>query len=268
MLYHDELLTSSEAYTLWAIEGDERVKRVLSFEAADAGVIVQPDINLFRELKLRLLNGTHTLSCGLAFLAGFGTVREAMDDANMAGFIHNLMLADLLPGIPYAVNEKVGQRFGMQVLDRFRNPAIEHRWLAITLNYTAKMQMRNVPTLLHYYRQLNAVPHYLALGLAAYLLFMRGTRQDEKGQWLGEANGESYPIQDEKAGYFADLWQRLSPAELVRAVLHNQALWGHDLLALPGFADCVTHYLEQLLEPGPRATIARLLRRETVAADD
>ncbi|SET52880.1 tagaturonate reductase [Hymenobacter actinosclerus] len=262
--YHDELLTSSEVYTLWAIEGDERVKQVLGFEAADAGVIVQPDINLFRELKLRLLNGTHTLSCGLAFLAGFPTVREGMDDANLAGFIHNLMLADLLPGIPYAVSEKVGQRFGMQVLDRFRNPAIEHRWLAITLNYTAKMQMRNVPTLLHYYRQLHAVPHYLALGFAAYLLFMRGTRQ-EGGQWFGEANGESYPIQDEKAAYFADLWQRLAPAELVRTVLHNQALWGHDLLTLPGFADCVAHYLEQLLEQGPRATIARLLNRESLA---
>lgn len=263
--YHDELLTSSEVYTLWAIEGDERVKRVLGFEAADAGVIVQPDINLFRELKLRLLNGTHTLSCGLAFLAGFPTVREAMDDADLAGFIHNLMLADLLPGIPYAVDEKVGQRFGMQVLDRFRNPAIEHRWLAITLNYTAKMQMRNVPTLRHYYRQLNAVPHYMALGFAAYLRFMRGTKQPD-GQWHGEAHGASYLIQDDQAGYFADLWQRLSPAELVATVLHNQTLWGHDLLALPGFADCVTRYLEQLLEQGARATVAQALNRQPVAA--
>ncbi len=197
--YQDELLINSEVYTLWAIEGDERVKSILSFEQADAGVLVQPDINLFRELKLRLLNGTHTLSCGLAFLAGFPTVREAMDDANMTSFIHNLLLADLLPGIPYAVDEKVGQRFGMQVLDRFRNPAIEHRWLSITLNYTAKMQLRNVPTLLHYYQQLRAVPHYMALGFAAYLRFMRGVRQEQGGQWYGEVHGEPYLIQDEKA---------------------------------------------------------------------
>ena len=262
--YQDELLINSEVYTLWAIEGDERVKSILSFEQADAGVVVQPDINLFRELKLRLLNGTHTLSCGLAFLAGFPTVREAMDDANLASFLHNLMLADLLPGIPYAVDEKVGQRFGMQVLDRFRNPAIEHRWLSITLNYTAKMQLRNVPTLLHYYQKLHAVPHYMALGFAAYLRFMRGVRQ-EGGKWYGEAHGESYLIQDDKAGYFADLWQRLEPADLTRTVLHNQTLWGHDLLALPGFADCVTRYLEQILELGTRATVARVLNRKPVA---
>ena len=165
----------AEAYSLWAIEGDERVREVLSFHTADAGVIIRPDITLFRELKLRLLNGTHTLSYALAHLVGCTTVREALDNEDLARFIHNLMLADLLPGIPYAVDEKVGQRFGMQVLDRFRNPFLEHRWLAIAMQGTAKMQMRNVPTLLHYYQQHQAVPHYMALGFAAYLLFMRNT---------------------------------------------------------------------------------------------
>ncbi|RYY17245.1 MAG: altronate oxidoreductase, partial [Cytophagaceae bacterium] len=37
--YEDELLIMSEAYRLWAIEGNERVRQVLSFEQADAGVI-------------------------------------------------------------------------------------------------------------------------------------------------------------------------------------------------------------------------------------
>ncbi|MBC8084798.1 MAG: tagaturonate reductase [Hymenobacter sp.] len=258
--YEDELLTMSEVYALWAIEGNRHVREVLSFCQADKGVVIQPNINQFRELKLRLLNGTHTLSCGLAFLAGFHTVREAMEDKLFAGYVHNLMLADLLPGIPYAVDPKVGQRFGMQVLDRFRNPYIEHRWLAITLNYTAKMQMRNVPTLLHYARQLGAVPHYVALGFAAYLLFLRGTRQ-EAGIWYGELNGTEYAVQDEKAGYFAGLWSRLEPAELTYVVLHNSTLWGHDLLTVPGLADAVSGYLEQLLAHGARATVAKVLNQ-------
>jgi len=258
--YDDELLTMSEVYTLWAIQGNEHVKSVLSFEQADAGVIVQHNITLFRELKLRLLNGTHTLSCGLAFLAGANTVREAMDNSLLASFVHNLMLADLLPGIPYAVDEKVGQRFGMQVLDRFRNPYIEHRWLSISLNYSAKLQMRVVPALLNYAKKLEAVPHYVALGFAAYLLFMRGTRQ-ENGAWYGENDGNEYPIQDDKAGYFADLWSRLEPVELTRTVLHNSALWGHDLLAIPGFATAVSGYLQQLLDQGAQATVAKVLNK-------
>jgi len=44
---------------LLAIEGDEKVKNILSFAEADDGVIIEPNIDLHRELKLRLLNGTH-----------------------------------------------------------------------------------------------------------------------------------------------------------------------------------------------------------------
>ncbi|GAB3729863.1 tagaturonate reductase [Hymenobacter agri] len=257
--YRDELLTMTEAYALWAIEGGEHVREVLSFHTAASGVVIRPDITLFRELKLRLLNGTHTLSYALAHLMGCTTVRESLENEHLARFIHNLMLADLLPGIPVSVDEKIGQRFGMQVLDRFRNPYLEHRWLAIAMQGSAKMAMRNVPTLLHYYQQHQAVPHYVALGFAAYLRFMRNA----DGQ--GEANGHPYEIQDDRAPYFANLWAHHSPAELVPAALHNAALWGHDLSRLPGFAASVTHYLQQLLGEGSPATLAAFFARKPVA---
>jgi tagaturonate reductase len=253
--YEDELLTMSEVYALWAIEGDERVRQVLSFAPVHPGIIVQPDINQFKELKLRLLNGTHSLASGLAVLAGVPTVRAAMENEPLCTYIRHLMLADLLPGIPYPIDEKVGQRFGMQVLDRFRNPAVEHRWLAITLNYSAKLRMRVVPDLLHYYARCGAVPQYVALGFAGYLLFMRGTRQ-EAGNWYGEAHGQEYLIQDEQAGFFADLWAHCPAIALPREALSDLGLWGTDLTALPGFAEAVTRYLLQLEQQGAAATLA------------
>ncbi|WP_167291130.1 tagaturonate reductase [Hymenobacter busanensis] len=263
--YEDDLLTISESFRLWAIQGDERVREVLSFSQVDEGVVIQPDINEFRELKLRLLNGTHTLSCGLAFLSGFETVRSAMEDDGMAAFISHLMLDDLLPGIPYPVDAALAKRFGGQVLDRFRNPYIDHRWLAITMNFSTKMQMRNVPTLLHYYEQRGNVPQYFALGFAAYLLFMRGVQQEEDGVWYGHTGSELYPIQDDKAGYFADLWSRLAPEELTRTVLQSHALWGHDLSHLPGFTAQVTTYLQQMLAQGVRATLAKHISSQVPA---
>src|ERR1051325_3298511 len=70
--YKDELMIMAESFRLWAIEtNNKRVKQILSFSKVDKGMIIAPDIELFRELKLRLLNGTHSFSCGLAFLAGF-----------------------------------------------------------------------------------------------------------------------------------------------------------------------------------------------------
>lgn len=280
--YRDDLLTIAEAYRLWAIEvpagkSDEAVRQALSFHEADKGVFVQPSIDLFRELKLRLLNGTHTLSCGLAHLSGFTTVREALENQTMAAFISSLMLAELLPGIPYPVNDKTAQRFAMDVLDRFRNPYIEHRWLAITMQYTTKMQMRNVPTLLQFYRQIGSVPRYMALGFAAYLRFMRPAdrrpvdrQADVNGRTetgYGERDGEIYVIQDDKAPYFADLWARLEPAGLVRTVLQNQTLWGHDLTTLPGFGPAVSAYLTQILTDGACATVAALFTKPAFAGE-
>jgi tagaturonate reductase len=73
--YQDDLVIMSEVYRLWAIQGDEHVRKVLSFAQVDEGVIIEKDIEIYRELKLRLLNGTHTLMCGMAYLLGFKYVK-------------------------------------------------------------------------------------------------------------------------------------------------------------------------------------------------
>jgi tagaturonate reductase len=68
LAYDDSLLVMSEDYGLWAIEGDEQVKEILSFAKADVRVIIEADIKQHFELKIRLLNGAHTLGCGVALI--------------------------------------------------------------------------------------------------------------------------------------------------------------------------------------------------------
>lgn len=258
--YEDKLLTLSEVFRLWAIEGDEHIKQVLSFATTDDGIFIEPDINLFRELKLRLLNGTHTLSCGLAYLAGYDTVISAMQDEIMASYIGNLMLAELGLAIPYPMDGKRPQRFGMQVIDRFRNPHLNHQWLSITLNYTSKMKMRNVPTLLRYYEIFDCIPQYVSLGFAAYLYFMKPVAK-EGFVYFGERNGQPYPIQDEKAEYFYQKWQQYDTTELVEKVLQDKSLWDTDLSLLPGFAQSVTDNLGNMLEHGVKQSLESFFLR-------
>lgn len=248
--YSDDLLSMSEVYSLWAIEGDEGVASVLSFAKADDGVIVTKDIELFRELKLRLLNGTHILSSGVAFLAGFTTVNEAMDEVNMSNFISRLMNEEIAPAIPYNINEKEKAVFAAKVLDRFRNPLIEHQWLSITMNYTSKIEMRIVPLLLNHYKTTTKVPERIALGFAAYFLFMKSVKE-EKGIFYGKRNEKFYPIKDEAAKYFYERWASFkSNEQLVTAVLKDRALWETDLSLLPGFAQAVAEKMEEIIEQG------------------
>jgi tagaturonate reductase len=208
-------------------------------------------------LKLRLLNGTHTLSCGLAFLARFQTVKDAMDDAAMSSFITEVMMKELAPSIPYEVSMDVARSFGNKVLDRFRNPHISHQWINITVQYTSKLKMRVIPILLKHYQSHASAPEFFTAGFAAYLLFLKPTRE-EGGKFYGELDGVEYPIQDDSAASFAKRWKALSPEGLVKEVLGDMTLWEADLNSLPHFYESVLEKLNLLMSNGAIALIESL----------
>jgi len=255
--YTDELMIMSETYRLWAIEPDnEKVRRALSFSKADEGMIIAPDIYLYRELKLRLLNGSHTLSCGLAHLAGFTLVREAMQDAAFSSYIKTLMIDEIAPAITdknLTIEKAID--FANKVLDRYSNPFIEHKWLSITLQYSSKISMRDVPVLLNYYKIFGKTPALIALGFAAHILFMKSVKNAD-GNYYGEINGKNYLIQDNNVDYYAEKWKQ--PQTVVKTVLSNTDLWGNDLSALPGFSEAVSDKLHAMIEKGVQAVVKEL----------
>ena len=276
--YEDALLTFTEPYHLWAIEGDDRVRKTLSFaDASTPEIIIDEDIHFYRERKLRVLNGTHTLTMPLGYLLGLETVADEMKHPDMSRFIESLMLDEIVPTVPdygTAPMDRPGMdkaavaQFAHDVLDRFRNPHLDHLLLNISLQETAKMQARNVATIQRYYALFNDVPNRIALGFAAYLLFMKAVRE-EKGQFFGEVpvggGVLTYPIRDERAAYFYGDWKTVKISKpdtintFVKSVLSDLTLWQADLSALPGFADAVANYLRALVADGAAKTLKQSL---------
>jgi tagaturonate reductase len=259
--YRDELLTMSEVFCLWAIEGNEKVKDVLSFYQVDEGVVIAPDITLFKELKLRLLNGTHTFNCGLAFLSGFNITREAVTDKVFSVFAKSLMHDEIAKAIPYAIDEKIKTDFANKVFERFCNPFIDHQWLSITVQYTSKMKMRNVPLILRHYEQTGTAPIHMATGFAAFLLYMKAIRKKEE-KYFGERNSAEYEIKDDSAEYFYTAWQQFTPQQLVKEILQDVNLWEIDLSALPGFCSTVQEQLNSIMSKGALTTIEQLISKK------
>ncbi|SFD53887.1 tagaturonate reductase [Chitinophaga sp. CF118] len=244
--YKDELMIMSEVYSLWAIEADDpKVNEILSFAKADSGVVIAPDINVFRELKLRLLNGTHTLSCGLAILAGIDTVKSAMDNAAMEAFISTLMKSEIIPAITdMHIREDAALRFAGNVLDRFRNPYIEHRWESITVQYTSKMRMRVVPFLQKHYQRSQEVPALTALGFAAYMQYI--------------ATAQAKLTDDAANAASIRKWQSQLDSPSLLEVLSDVTLWGIDLTGLKGFAHAVGIMVGALINEGAEDLIKRV----------
>ena len=177
--YQDNLLITSEPFALWAIESNKKSTiEKLSFATIDESVVIAPSIVKFRELKLRLLNGTHTFSCAVAILAGFETVIDAMRDANFKMFIQNLVHNELVPCVvSETISKEDATHFSNKVLERFANPYIEHKWISIAMNFEEKMKMRN-SFLMDRFAEQNAIAaKCMSIGFAAFVVYMQEAQQ-------------------------------------------------------------------------------------------
>ncbi len=234
--YEDDLMIMSEPFSLWAIESDnDEVRSKLSFSKADKGIVIAPSITKFRELKLRLLNGTHTFSCAPAILAGFETVKEAMSSTAFVAYLNQLMQHEIAICI---MDEHISPddaiHFSEQVLERFANPYIEHRWISIAVNFTEKMCRRNLPLIQKYYGLNNQVPEMMTIGFAAFLFFMRSAVEEE-GKYSVSYNGRTHQLEDPNSIIFCEAAKSSNTEQYVHKILANQSLWQMDLSVLNGF---------------------------------
>jgi tagaturonate reductase len=156
---------------------------------------------------------------GLGILRGFETVLDCMNDPEMSRFIEEVAILEIAPSTP--VDSSISVPFAYEVLDRFRNPHIRHILSNITLQYSMKMAMRNLPTLARYETIFGKSPVLMAKGFAAYIRFMNPTRF-ENGKWFGEMNGMTYEIQDDKAKVFQELRQKPG---FPGSVFKSKTLW-------------------------------------------
>ena len=257
--YDDAMLTTAESYRLFAIElpttggdfgGEVDIGDRLGFTHADSGIVLAHDIAPYRLRKVRMLNGTHTISVSLALLAGCATVREAVEHEAVGRFIRRALLDEIVA----ATEVPGGAQFARDVLDRFANPYIRHALVDITLQGTMKMRVRVVPSIIEYGERTRRVPVSLAFGFAAFLSYMRADAADAR-----RAAGERVPADDHAAEVRAFWHDSDGSAQAIAAVARRAcgaaSLWGADLTAVPGFLDAVTEDLIRIQRDGVVAAL-------------
>lgn len=252
--FEDGLMIMSEAYSLWAIQSDkQRTKDILSFAQVGEGIIVTDNIEKFRDLKLRILNGAHTFSCGLALLSGFETVKEAMNNAFFEKFIQDLMLQEISQTlISEDISEEEAVKFSKSVMDRFRNNHIEHKWESISLNYSSKMMMRNIPTIREWYKRNHNVPKQMALGFAAYLYFLKSEKHAD-GTFYRNCYGKQIKIEDLWSGRIHQYWKQPVMERAVHDILSDKEIWNMDLTTLNGFEQTIIDNIRKLQTQSKRS---------------
>jgi tagaturonate reductase len=186
-----------------------------------------------------------------------------MNDAVYGKFTKELMHSEIAPVIPFAIDKKVKEDFANRVFERFCNPFIEHQWQSITVQFTSKMKMRNIPLLQNHFKLNDTVPAHMAAGFAGFLLYMKAIKSED-GKYFGKRNDKLYEIKDDSAEYFFQVWENNSPDKVAEIVMQNEELWGADLTKLPGLLRSIQEYLTEFLSTGVLKTIAGIESKKVV----
>ncbi|MGQ2936865.1 MAG: mannitol dehydrogenase family protein, partial [Sphingopyxis sp.] len=80
----------TEPFSQWIIEDDFAAGRPAWDEA---GALFVASVSAYEKMKLRMLNGAHSLIAYAGFLAGYETVADAMRDAGLKRLVEHQMKA-------------------------------------------------------------------------------------------------------------------------------------------------------------------------------
>ncbi len=245
--YKDNLVVEGEQFHLWVIESPKSVKEEFPAEVCGLNVVFTDNMEPYRTRKVRILNGAHTTLVPVGYLYGIDKVRESLEDPVVGSFLKDAIFEEICPTLDLSDEEL--KQFSNDVLDRFRNPYLEHSLMSISLNSISKYKTRVLPSVLEFINRKNALPKRLLFSLAALIAFYKADR-----------NGEHIALKDDKKvlEFFAEQWTSNDSSTIVKNVLANTDFWGCDLMEIKGIQELVAINLENILNKGMNEALISL----------
>lgn len=242
--YIDNLVVEGEQFHLWVIEAPESVKNEIPAKTCGLNIVFTNNMEPYRTRKVRILNGAHTSLVPVSYLYGIDKVRESLEDHVVGKFIKDTIFEEIC--LTLDLPEQELKQFSNAVLERFRNPYLEHDLISISLNSISKYKIRLLPSVLEYIRRENALPKRLLFSLAALIAFYRGDR-----------NGVNIPLKDDQSvlDFFAAQWVAFDVKDTAKATLQNVDFWGQDLTQFNGLLEEVTTSLNAITKHGMKEAL-------------
>ena len=155
----DPLVVVAEPFRQWVIEAFDGPR-------PDWDALFVASSAPHEALKLRLLNGTHSLLAYLGPRLGAVTVADAWAEPSLVRVAERLASEDLVPTLPSVPGIDVDE-YRAELARRWSNPGIEHRLAQIALDGDAKLPARFAEPARQRV-EAGCPPRWIALALAAY----------------------------------------------------------------------------------------------------
>lgn len=231
----DLAAVETETFRQWVIEDDFRSGRP---DWAVGGAIFTDDVRPFETMKLRMLNGAHSLIAYAGFLSGHAHVRDAMCDPALVALVRRHLAAAAatlapLDGVDFA-------SYADDLVQRFANPHLAHETYQIAMDGTEKLPQRIIaPALEALHRGQPLAP--FAFATAAWMRYALGRRDD----------GSPYDLRDPRQAALATALNGHDTApEIARALLAFATMFPADLRTSAAWATAVQDRLDTMLRHG------------------
>ncbi len=232
---HDRAAVVCESFSQWVIEDHFPLGRP---DWEEEGVQMVADVRPFETMKLRLLNGSHSLLAYIGLLAGHESVFEAISDADLARFIRRYMAEEATPTLDMPPGIDVAG-YARDLCARFANDSLQHRLRQIAMDGSQKLPQRwlqGARQLLDAGRSIDCI----ALGVAAWIRYCTEPLPGREAQ----------VIDDPLSATFADIAGRFDGTLRVDAFLDLEQVFPAALSARPAFRDAVQRAYSALERTG------------------
>lgn len=239
----DPCAISCEPFIQWVIE-DNFVAGRPQWEVA--GVQLVQDVQPWEQMKLRMLNGSHSFLAYLGYLAGFAHINDCMQDGAFREAARRLMLDEQAPTLRITGVDLTA--YADSLIERFTNPALKHRTWQIAMDGSQKLPQRMLESIrIHLQRE----SHWplLALGIAGWMRYVSGV--DDAGQPID--------IRDPLADKIHAIVETSTDNERVTALLALKEIFGNELPLNPTFVDAIANAWQSIVTHGAHDAVKRVV---------
>ncbi|WP_417527794.1 mannitol dehydrogenase family protein [Marinomonas shanghaiensis] len=236
---HDQNAVMCEAFSQWVVEDNFPQGRP---DWEHDGVQMVKDVHPFETMKLRLLNGSHSLLAYVGLAAKYKTVAQAVADEKFASLIRHYMGFEAAPTLDLPQEVQV-QTYIDSLVSRFANDSLQHQLSQIAMDGSQKIPQRWLngaeERLANDVKQgdLNAT----ALGVAAWLFYVHGE----------DLEGNQYKVDDPMAQTLSELHDRFAdPESLVREALKLNDIFSTTLSQSEMFSRAVLNAYQTIISSG------------------
>lgn len=233
-----------EPFRQWVIE-DNFVAGRPDWNVAGAEFV--EDVVPYEEMKLRMLNGSHSFLAYLGYLGGYDHISDTMTDAGYRKAAFDMMMKSQAPSLTMPEGTDL-EGYATLLINRFTNPSLKHKTWQIAMDGSQKIPQRMGGSLRFHLEQ-GSDFSWLATAIAGWMRYVSGV--DEQGNEID--------VRDPMADTLRQICDEHGlNTSVVPTLLAVEAIFPAKLGQNPQVIDAVSSAYQSLIEHGAVATVAAL----------